>query len=119
MLLNRNLLREKVGTRFIASVLSGNVHIRRYSWLYVIPLGLLLFSLILLIRGCSQPLKNHQTKRATAPASTVGYQVPIVIHNIETSILDNIKANGFDKHPDINNGMGGLFINWRYGTNPL
>jgi len=91
----------------------------RYSRLYFIPLGLLLLSLILLVRGCSQPLKNHQTKRATAPASTVGHRTPAVIHNIETSILDNIKANGFDGDPSINNGMGGLFINWRYGTNPL
>jgi len=88
----------------------------RYSWFYFIPLGLLLFGLIFLVRGCPQAPKNHQTKQATA---TVEYQTPAAIHNIEVSILNNIKANGFDNDPDINKGMGGLFINWRYGTKPL
>ncbi len=91
----------------------------RYSWLYFIPLGLLLFSLIFLVRGCFQVPKNHLTKQAKAPALTPGYRTPAGVHDIEVSILDNIKANGFDSNPAINNGMGGLFINWRYGTNPL
>ncbi|HLZ64212.1 MAG TPA: hypothetical protein VKR06_45365 [Ktedonosporobacter sp.] len=34
-------------------------------------------------------------------------------------ILNNIKQNGFNSDSNINNGMGGLYINWRYGTNPL
>jgi len=87
--------------------------------LYFILLGLLLFSLIFLVSGCFQAPKNHQTKQAKAPTSTLGYRTPADVHGIEVSILDNIKANGFDSDPTVNNGMGGLFINWRYGTNPL
>jgi hypothetical protein len=33
--------------------------------------------------------------------------------------LYNIKANGFDHNPAVDGGLGGLWINWRYGTSPL
>lgn len=33
------------------------------------------------------------------------------------NILSNISNNGFD--PVVNDGLGGLFINWRYGSNPF
>lgn len=91
----------------------------RYTWLYFLPLGLLLFGLVFLVRGCLQVPEKHQTKQAKAPIPTEGYQTPAVVHAIEVSILDNIKANGFNRDPDINDGKGGLFINWRYGTHPL
>ncbi len=35
------------------------------------------------------------------------------------AMLQNIKANGFDDNPGVNGGLGGLWINWRYGTTPL
>jgi hypothetical protein len=35
------------------------------------------------------------------------------------NMLNNIKANGYDGDSAINHGLGGLWINWRYGTNPL
>lgn len=38
---------------------------------------------------------------------------------IEQTILDNIKQNGFNSNSAINHGMGGLYINWMYGTSPL
>ncbi|MBF6592631.1 MAG: hypothetical protein IVW57_19145, partial [Ktedonobacterales bacterium] len=38
---------------------------------------------------------------------------------IITAVLDNFKANGFNNSPLVNNGLGGLYINWRYGTNPF
>ena len=38
---------------------------------------------------------------------------------VEQSILNNIKQNGFDANPKINNGLGGLWLNWLYGSNPL
>lgn len=91
----------------------------RYAWSYLIALGVLLFGLIFLLRGCPQLLQNHQIKQMRAPASTLDYQNPVVIHNIEEAVLDNIKANGFNGDPSINDGKAGLFINWRYGTNPL
>lgn len=38
---------------------------------------------------------------------------------VEIDILDNIQQNGWDDDSSINNGLGGLWINWRYGTKPL
>lgn len=38
---------------------------------------------------------------------------------LEQSILDNIKTNGFDVAGSVNRGLGGLWINWKYGTSPL
>lgn len=107
----------------------------RYSWLNLGQLGLLL-SLIMLMSNCSKPPQNNTAQQATARAitgqqslSTTATSPAIIatgqqptssaISNIEVSVLDNLKANGFDSNPNINNGLGGLLINWRYGTNPL
>jgi hypothetical protein len=35
------------------------------------------------------------------------------------AVLENIQANGFNADPSLNGGLGGLYINWRYGTQPL
>ena len=54
------------------------------------------------------------------PTATTG-TVPTIsqIKKVEISILDNIQQNGWDRDPSINGGLGGLWINWRYGTSPL
>ena len=90
----------------------------RYLWLHLKQLGLLL-CLIMVPDGCSQPLKNHQVRQVRTSSSPIRYHTLPVIHHIELSILDNIKANGFKSDLHINHGLGGLFINWRYGTDPL
>jgi hypothetical protein len=33
-------------------------------------------------------------------------------------MLRNLHANGLNRNPTINRGLGGLWINWRYGANP-
>lgn len=38
---------------------------------------------------------------------------------IEQTILTNIAQNGWDSNSSINKGLGGLWVNWEYGTNPL
>lgn len=35
---------------------------------------------------------------------------------IEQAILSNIQQNGFDNNSSINNGLGGLWVNWLYGS---
>ena len=35
------------------------------------------------------------------------------------AMLANIRDNGFNSDPDTDNGLGGLWINWRFGTTPL
>ena len=49
------------------------------------------------------------TPTPTVPAATV--------EGIVVTVLKNIHINGFDAQA--NDGLGGLWINWRYGTQPL
>ncbi len=49
------------------------------------------------------------TPTATVPAATV--------ERIVITVLQNIHNNGFDAQA--NDGLGGLWLNWRYGTQPL
>ena len=47
---------------------------------------------------------------------------PLPLSQSDTEILAmlaNIRDNGFDDATNVNNGLGGLWINWRYGTSPL
>lgn len=45
--------------------------------------------------------------------------IPDIVNARILDMLDNIKANGFDSNSSINGGLGGLWINWREGTQPL
>src|SRR6266852_4196174 len=49
------------------------------------------------------------TPTPTVPAATV--------ERIVITVLQSIHTNGFDAQA--NDGLGGLWINWRYGTQPL
>ena len=69
-------------------------------------IGLLLLALTL---SSLLFVKESQAQAAANPT-------PLVI---EQSILSNMKQNGFDNSSSINGGLGGLWINWRYGTKPL
>jgi hypothetical protein len=63
------------------------------------------------------PITPSQT--FTAMATITLTPVSPIVHAVELDIMNNIKAHGFHADPGINNGMGGLYINWRYGSNPL
>src|SRR6266700_5699650 len=63
------------------------------------------------------PITPSQT--FTAMATITSTPVSPIVHTVELDIMNNIKAHGFHTDPGINNGMGGLYINWRYGSNPL
>ncbi len=41
------------------------------------------------------------------------------VNAVEVDILNNIKTYGFNPDTSINGGLGGLWVNWRYGTSPL
>jgi len=64
--------------------------------------GLIAASLPLRVRGAG-PAPAHQ------PA----------IKTIVRDVLENIRKNGFNPDPDINKGLGGLWINFRTGSQPL
>lgn len=55
--------------------------------------------------------------RADAPVPSPVVQAES--RQIILDVLTNFKENGFNNDKTINNGLGGLFINWRYGTRPL
>ena len=38
--------------------------------------------------------------------------------SVVLTMLD-VRDNGFNSNPSINNGLGGLYINWRYGSKPF
>jgi hypothetical protein len=52
---------------------------------------------------------SQPTPTPTAPAATV--------EQIVVEVLQNIQANGFDAQA--NDGLGGVWLNWRYDTQPL
>lgn len=67
-----------------------------------------------------QPI-NQGTPTASPPTASPPTASPTepIVKSVVVSILDNIKQNGFNSDSSINNGLGGLWINWRYGTDPL
>src|SRR5204862_2771515 len=73
--------------------------------------------LAFLITGC-MPLALEpasQDKQATMPVATKN----AAIKRVATEMLANIRENGFNPDLAINSGMGGLLVNWRYGSRPL
>lgn len=50
---------------------------------------------------------------------SAGAETSLTPDSAVLAMLNNIKENGFDPNSEINDGLGGLWINWRYGTSPL
>ncbi|HEY7418355.1 MAG TPA: hypothetical protein VH593_24450, partial [Ktedonobacteraceae bacterium] len=66
---------------------------------------------VLLLLTAAEPGYARPTQRSVSTASQA--------LAMERDVLNNIMQNGFDGNPGINNGLGGLWVNWIYGTNPL
>jgi len=79
------------------------------SRLFLAPGGVVVFLLVLL----STALPTYAADRSTLPAANPRMDVASVV----VDVLQNMQSNGFDQ--EANNGQGGLWLNWRYGTNPL
>jgi hypothetical protein len=75
----------------------------------------------LFLTGCfsSGGQENTKTHGTAVPTPTVNVNSSSALHDIEVDILNNIKTYGFNNDPRINDGLGGLWVNWRYGSNPL
>jgi len=98
-------------------------------------LGIIIAIPLTIIYSAQNSAQKHQSHLHTTPtpnaATTITLQNPptavatgtpvntSVAKKVEIDILNNIQQNGWDNDPSINGGLGGLWINWRYGTNPL
>jgi hypothetical protein len=88
----------------------------RLAWLCMLVL------LALLAAACdsSSPSKAGSPNTTGTPSGTAARpQVPSEVDAIILTILKNEQANGFNADPAINNGQGGLWVNWRFGAQPL
>src|SRR5690242_14477682 len=78
---------------------------------------------LLLLIGILLPLLLMKLGSAFAAASPPSPASPARVSSttlaIEQTILNNIKQDGFDNNSQINGGLGGLWVNWLYGSNPL
>ncbi|HLZ61467.1 MAG TPA: hypothetical protein VKR06_31345 [Ktedonosporobacter sp.] len=96
-----------------------------WTGLALVRLGLLkpfLLLLLLSLASCwggSQPPSGGTSGTPTVSPSAMPTRAPTNADAIILDMLTNIKANGYNGDPGVNKGLGGLWINWRYGTNPL
>lgn len=73
-----------------------------------------LLLLFLLIAACGSNVSGKMSSTSDVPSGASTAANAMIL-----AMLDNLKTNGWDGNPNINNGLGGLWINWRYGTSPL
>jgi hypothetical protein len=86
---------------------------RGIRWLAVI------FGLIaVLVAGCGGSTTGNNSGHNTAPLNATPPSTSDV-NGVVVAMLQNIKQNGWNSNPNINNGLGGLWVNWEYGSNPL
>lgn len=90
------------------------LRLRNRRILGLLLLVLLIVALPLLYLFFSQKQQTiHQATPTPNPVSSVSGPVSSTVKRVEIAILDNIKQNGF------NSQAPGLWVNWRYGTDPL
>jgi hypothetical protein len=92
----------------------------RSRWLLA-PCGALLFlllfvSMVLPSFASGRPTPGVQPRVLFLPTPTVTVP-PSDAASIVVDVLQNMQTNGFDAQA--NDGLGGLWINWWYGTEPL
>jgi hypothetical protein len=89
----------------------------------IIPVAILRGCHLLLLVGIMLPLLLLRAGlvHAAGPGRRVrpSPKITALALDVEQSLLDNIMQNGFDNSSQINGGLGGLWLNWQYGTNPL
>jgi len=75
--------------------------------------------IVLIVRSVPSLLQSSTNSRPEGSTNSTPGISAASVKDVETSILDNFQQDGFDSNPIINKGLGGLWINWRYGTQPL
>ena len=86
---------------------------------FLAPCGAILFLMVLLstaMPGFAARNANHTPRLLFLPTPTATVP-PMDVESIVVDVLQNMQSNGFDAQA--NGGLGGLWLNWRYGTDPL
>ena len=89
--------------------------------LFLAPGGAVLFLLVFLLTtlpgfAAGRPIPIMQPRELFLPTPTATAP-PTDTASIVVDVLQNMQTNGFDAQA--NDGLGGLWLNWRYGTEPL
>src|SRR5712692_3965196 len=90
----------------------------RSRW-FLAPCGAVLFLMVLLstaMPGFAARNANHTPRLLFLPTPTATVP-PMDVESIVVDVLQNIQTNGFDAQAS--GGLGGLWLNWRSGTDPL
>ena len=80
----------------------------RSRW-FLAPAGVVVFLLVFVSTAMPGSAAGRSTRTSAIPRTDVAGVVVDVLHNMQ--------SNGFDA--EANDGQGGLWLNWRYGTDPL
>lgn len=86
------------------------------------PLGALtvgLLALTLLLAACASGSTTAKKTPTAQPEATANTQTAAGVDALILDQLKNMQADGTDSSAAVNGGLGGLWINWKYGTNPL
>src|SRR5207249_310694 len=79
-----------------------------------------LLLVLFIIAGCgSQKPATHVTPPTTTPPQATQEAQNKSADVVARDMLDNIKKHGYNANPSVNNGLGGLWINWRYNSDPF
>ncbi len=89
--------------------------------LFLAPGGAVLFLLVFLLTtlpgfAAGRPIPIMQQRELFLPTLTATVP-PTDAESIVVDVLQNMETNGFDAQA--NDGLGGLWLNWRYSTEPL
>ena len=90
----------------------------RSRW-FLAPCGAVLFLMVLLstaMPGFAAGNAKHTPRLLFLPIPTATIP-PMDVESIVVDVLQNMQTNGFDAQA--NDGLGGLWLNWRYGSQPL
>ena len=94
----------------------------RSRW-FVAPWGAVLFLLMMLSTAIPSFAAGDGRQRSVEQPHVLFLPTPTVTvpstdaASIVVDVLQNMQTNGFDAQA--NDGLGGLWLNWRYGTDPL
>lgn len=79
-------------------------------------IALVLVFACMFVAACEQ---SSHAPHSHPPTRVVANPTPASADDVITTVLENMRQFGYDNNRGINNGLGGLWVNWRYDSDPL